>query len=292
MRHLYACQVRWADLDVLGHVNNVSFLDYVQEARIDMLRTHAPEQRDALVEGALIVRNDATFVAPLMLQESVAIEVWVTEIKAASFTLAYEVFDVDAAGERVVYFRATSVTAPFLFGEARPRRLTPAEVEVLTRFLEPGEPEIPSRSAQQDRALRSVAPARTHPWETRVRFTDVDAYQHVNNVKYFEYFQEARISTFRRLFGDVVRDDFPSVVVAQMSVVYRRPILLRPAPYVVRSWVSRVGGSSYDIDSDIVDDGTVMARARATLVTFDTATQRAARAPQAYRDVLLAELPE
>jgi len=290
VRHLYACQVRWADLDVLAHVNNVAYLDYVQEARIDMLRTHAPEQRDALVEGALIVRNDVTYLAPLMLRESVAIEVWVTEIKAASFTLAYEVFDVDAEGNRVVYFRATSVTAPFLFGEGRPRRLTPAEVEVLSRFLEPGEPALPSRSAQQDRALRSAAPERTHLWEARVRFTDVDAYQHVNNVTYFEYFQEARISTFRRLFGDVASAETQSVVIAQMSVVYRRPILLRPAPYAVRSWVSRVGGSSYDIDAEIVDDGTVMARSRATLVTFDTTTQRAARPSEAYREVLLAEL--
>ena len=29
----------------------------------------------------------------------------------------------------------------------------------------------------------------------RVRWSDVDAYGHVNNVKYFEYFQEARIRT-------------------------------------------------------------------------------------------------
>lgn len=292
MRHLYACQVRWADLDVLGHVNNVAYLDYVQEARTDMLRTHAPEQRDALVEGALIVRNDVTYLAPLMLQDSVAIEVWVTEIKAASFTLAYEVFDVDPDGNRVVYLRATSVTAPFLFGEARPRRLTPAEVEVLTRFLEPAEPTTPARSAQPERALRLATPQRTHPWEARVRFTDVDAYQHVNNVTYFEYFQEARIATFRRLFGDLPAAETQSVVLAQMSVEYRRPIVLRPAPYLVRSWISRVGRSSYDVAAEIVDDGTVMARSRATLVTFDTTTQRAAQPTEAYRDVLLAELQD
>ena len=45
MRHLYRCPLRWADLDLLGHVNNVTYVDYLQEARVDMFRTHAPDSR-------------------------------------------------------------------------------------------------------------------------------------------------------------------------------------------------------------------------------------------------------
>ena len=33
MPHTYECPLRWADLDLLGHVNNVTYLDYVEEAR-------------------------------------------------------------------------------------------------------------------------------------------------------------------------------------------------------------------------------------------------------------------
>ena len=33
-----------------------------------------------------------------------------------------------------------------------------------------------------------------HTYECHVRFSDVDVYGHVNNVKYFEYYQEARIA--------------------------------------------------------------------------------------------------
>ena len=33
-----------------------------------------------------------------------------------------------------------------------------------------------------------------HVYDCHVRFSDVDVYGHVNNVKYFEYFQEARIA--------------------------------------------------------------------------------------------------
>ncbi|HEY1135664.1 MAG TPA: thioesterase family protein [Nocardioides sp.] len=283
MRHLYACQIRWADLDMLGHVNNVTYVDYIQEARADMFRTHAPDRKDALVEGALIIRNSVTYAAPLGLRDSVAIEIWVTEIRAASFTVAYEVFDIDEAGERVVFLRASSVTAPFVFADGRPRRLTEAEVEVLEKFLEPEATAPPVR-------FTTPAPERTHLWEANVRFTDVDAYQHVNNVTYFEYFQEARISAFRRMFAEVAPDEGLSVVVAQMDVDYKRPIAMRQEPYDVRSWISRVGGSSYDVCAEIVDGGTVLARSRATLVTFDAATQRAAQPSDAYRKVLLEHL--
>ena len=40
VRHRYACPIRWADLDLLGHVNNVRYVDYLQEARVDLMRAH------------------------------------------------------------------------------------------------------------------------------------------------------------------------------------------------------------------------------------------------------------
>ena len=37
--------MRWADMDLLGHVNNVTYVDYLQEARVDMLRVHPAGHR-------------------------------------------------------------------------------------------------------------------------------------------------------------------------------------------------------------------------------------------------------
>lgn len=282
MRHLYRCPLRWADLDMLGHVNNVTYVDYLQEARLDMFRAHAPERAGSMVEGAVITRNSVTYRRPLVLQDSVAVEIWVSEIRAASFTLAYEVFDVDAAGERVVYLQATSVTTPFVFAEQRPRRLAPDEHTRLEAFLEP---------APTPPAIRlGPAPADASRWTADVRFSDVDSYQHVNNVKYFEYFQEARIAAFRPLFKRLPAAEGLSVVVARLDVDYRRPMVLRGEPYEARSWISRVGGSSYDVSAEIVDptDGDrTMAVSRATLVTFDKTTQRSAAPSPEYRQVLL-----
>ncbi len=136
-RHVFWCPLRWADMDPLGHVNNVRFVDYLQESRVDMLRVHAPATGgEQLAEGTVVVRHEVEFLAPLVFRpEPVRIESWVTRIRAASFTMAYEVHDERSDG-RLVYARASTVLTPYLFNEQRPRRIREEERAVLDRFLE------------------------------------------------------------------------------------------------------------------------------------------------------------
>lgn len=138
-RHIYYCPLRWADMDSLGHVNNVVYVDYLQEARVDMLRVHAPVKGgEELAEGVVVVRHEVEFVHPLVFRfEPVRIESWVTDIRAATFTMAYEILDELPDGGRRVYLRARSVLSPYVFSRERPRRIAPEEREVLERFLEP-----------------------------------------------------------------------------------------------------------------------------------------------------------
>jgi acyl-CoA thioester hydrolase len=115
-----------------------------------------------------------------------------------------------------------------------------------------------------------------HTYECHVRFSDVDVYGHVNNVKYFEYYQEARIAFLLALSGgDFDADSSMRQVVARIDVDYRRPILFRPEPYQVETWVTRIGTSSYDLSCRIVDaEGQLCSKAEVTLVAFDPGTQR------------------
>ncbi|WP_439936668.1 acyl-CoA thioesterase [Nocardia sp. N13] len=276
MRHLYRCPLRWADLDLLGHVNNVTYVDYLQEARVDMFRTHAPDSRaDDLAEGVVVVRHEVTYVSSLTFSlEPVAIECWVTEIRAASFTMAYEIFAEDDAGERTVHLRARTVLTPYVFATERPRRLHDEEKEALSRLLEPDEPvRPPPASAVVD------VPGGSYP--VHVRFSDVDVYGHVNNVKYFEYFQEARIHLMTargRELGDGLH-----LVVAQTDVDYRRPILFRAEPYDCRTWVSRIGSTSVVFESVVRDRDEVLARAKVVGVCIDSRTGRPAAVPDELR---------
>lgn len=138
-RHVYMCPLRWADMDSLGHVNNVTYVDYLQESRVDMLRVHAAAAGgEELAGDTVVVRHEVEFVAPLVFRfEPVRIESWVTRIRRASFTMAYEILDELPDGGRHVYTRARTVLTPYVFEAERPRRILEAERAVLERFLEP-----------------------------------------------------------------------------------------------------------------------------------------------------------
>ena len=286
MRHVYECPTRWGDLDQLGHVNNVVYVDYLQEARVDMFRTHARSQgTDDLAEGVVVVRHDVTYAAPLHFRfRPVTIECWISEIRGASFTLNYEVFhdDQEAESGRRVYLRAASLLTPYVFATESPRRLRPDEQDALALYLEQGEPRV--------RPERFRVPHDTaHRYPVHVRFSDVDVYRHVNNVKYLGYYQEARI----RLHATLMRGLPPETgnaanAVVRTEVDYLAPILMRTDPYDCWSRIARVGDRSMTIESEICDGDTLLSRARVVSVFFDTETGRSVQPPAAYRERLVA----
>ncbi|EFE69444.1 MULTISPECIES: acyl-CoA thioesterase [Streptomyces] len=128
MRHIYRCPLRWADMDAYGHVNNVVFLRYLEEARIDFL--FRPDKD--FQQGSVVARHEIDYKRQLVHRHApVDIELWVTEIRAASFTLTYEVKDGDQ-----VYVRASTVIVPFDFEAQRPRRITAEEREFLQEYMD------------------------------------------------------------------------------------------------------------------------------------------------------------
>jgi acyl-CoA thioester hydrolase len=235
---------------------------------------------EELAEGVVVVRHEVDYLAPLAFRRTpVSIDVWVTEVRAASFTLAYEVFDDHPDGSRVVYLRARSALAPYVFADESPRRITQAERAVLDGLRD----ERPEPRPRAGRLPRDDGEAPRHRYECQVRFSDVDLYRHVNNVKYFEYLQEARIDLLR-LEERSAGEPEVSVVVVAVDVEYNRPILLRYDPYPIDTWVEGVGRSSLTLGSEVTDGREVLARARAVVVGFDATSSRARPLPEWLRD--------
>ena len=126
-----------------------------------------------------------------------------------------------------------------------------------------------------------------HTYDCRVRWSDVDAYGHVNNVKYFEYYQEARIAFLATCGQTLLRSEgTEQFVVARLTVDYRRAMLFRLEPFSIDSWVTRIGTSSYDVRSQIRDGDEVLSRATAVLVAYDLASSRARPLSDAERTAL------
>ncbi|MFB7503212.1 acyl-CoA thioesterase [Streptomyces broussonetiae] len=128
MRHIYRCPLRWSDMDAYGHVNNAVFLRYLEEARIDFMSGRPAESR----QGSVVARHEIDYRRQLVHRPTpVDIELWVTQIKAVSFTVSYEVKD-----EEAVYARASTVVVPFDFEAQRPRRITDEERAFLEQYTD------------------------------------------------------------------------------------------------------------------------------------------------------------
>ena len=128
---MYHCALRWSDMDVFGHVNNAAFLTLYEEARVAMMFKGGREAGlTSFEEGVVIARHEVDYLRPVDYGDPVRIEMWVEEIRASRFTIAYELFNsADLAS------RARSVCVPVDLASGHPRRLRPAEVEFLRPWL-------------------------------------------------------------------------------------------------------------------------------------------------------------
>ena len=98
---------RWSDLDLLGHVNNVTVLVYLEEARVALLRSLVGEV--SWPPAVVVARHEVDYLRPLALRpEPVVVQTWVDRIGTTSYDIGYEVHD-----EGVVAVTARSVMVCF-----------------------------------------------------------------------------------------------------------------------------------------------------------------------------------
>lgn len=276
MRHVFACPIRWGDMDAFQHVNNVYYADYLQEARWDFLAaTGCPD-----LSFVVLASQRLSYVAPLAFDgRPISVEVWVTAVGEKSFSLAYELFREDD-GVRTVHLRAYATHVAFDFRKTRHSRpLTPDERRALAARQEPTE-FVPVDFAAPERPATNVH-------AVQLRLSDIDLGGIVSNVKYLEFFQEARIDLFRSLAATISPETpMPGTVVAQADVQYVSPIRHRVEPYDVRSWVTHLGAKSMVLHAELGDEGQVKARGRFVMVCFDLAEARAIEFSPRWRNLL------
>lgn len=281
VRHRFACPLRWADLDLLGHVNNVRYVDYLREGRDDLFRAAGVDLGSA---GAVVRRHELTFLAPLMFgTEPVCVDCWVCTADPDGVTIESVVHDgrgrTDGSRADVPYLRARTVVTARADGGGS-RRFTDTELAALARYVEP-----PEDRAEEPRPV-SARPDPERGYALHVRASDLDVGGTASDVSLVEYFQESRVAFFQHLLHELPDTGKLRWVIAQTDIEHLRPIR-RGAAYHCSSRLARVGSKSLTVESVIrAEDGTEHATARVVLVVFDPSTQRATEPPPGYREVL------
>ncbi|NBU31638.1 MAG: acyl-CoA thioesterase [Actinobacteria bacterium] len=85
--------LRWSDMDIYHHVNNVAYANYLESARVQFLANHGLEPTvDGY--GQLVARLEIDYKAPLEYHaQPVDMELWVSKIGASTYEINYELRD-------------------------------------------------------------------------------------------------------------------------------------------------------------------------------------------------------
>ena len=125
--------------------------------------------------------------------------------------------------------------------------------------------------------------------EITPRFGDIDGLRHVNNTVIPGWFEQARNPVYR-IFNPDFEFDSWNLILARYEIDFVRPLVMN-GDVTVRTWVSRIGTSSFEVGQEALQAGTVCTRGRTVLVHYDFRTNRSLPIPPAIRAALEEHLP-
>jgi acyl-CoA thioester hydrolase len=114
-----------------------------------------------------------------------------------------------------------------------------------------------------------------------VRFSDLDAFGHVNNAVFSIYVEQARLAWFGQYAADEpmpLRD----VILARTEIDFRSPVVFGDILEIgVRP--SRFGTKSFEFEFELRVGDRVVAEARSILVGYDYDSRRSVEVPERWR---------
>ena len=123
----------------------------------------------------------------------------------------------------------------------------------------------------------------------KVRFCETDALQHVSNTALVVWFESAREPIFRMFTPTLDVNSWP-LILASYKVDFLKQIYL--GEVTIKTGVSRIGGSSFDVFQEVWQKGERCAKGITTMVHFDYETQKASPIPAEVRAQLEAHKVE
>jgi len=131
--------------------------------------------------------------------------------------------------------------------------------------------------------------ARIYTHLERVRFGDLDANRHLNNVVFLRYFETARIAFMRELLPthDPASPEKArgGLIFAECHIRYRSPVIF-DEEVAIACWIGEIRRSAFQMNFSMKVEDRLVAEGDGWLVGFDYETQKAAPLPEALRDAL------
>ena len=136
-RHRTTLDVRFADTDAMGHVNNAVYLTYCEAARIQYWTDVTGEPVAAGHEGAeslILAEARIAYRAPVFHTEGVTIETRTTRIGSSSFTLEHRLTACPPGGAPRLVAVSESVMVRYDYATERPTPISPEFVAAIESY--------------------------------------------------------------------------------------------------------------------------------------------------------------
>lgn len=116
--HKTKIQLRFADIDLLGHVNNARFASFMEIARVQFFRDVMKRPINWTEDGLIVARLETDFLIPVFFQDQLIVEAWVSQFGQKSFTVEYR-FVVEGDAGPILKAMGKSVMVAFSYKENR-----------------------------------------------------------------------------------------------------------------------------------------------------------------------------
>ena len=90
MKFSIALPVQFRDIDVMGHVNNATYLQYMETARVELVRKLG-QVREGFRPDFIIASARVEFKKPITDERRITVSVWVSRIGDRSWDLDYSI---------------------------------------------------------------------------------------------------------------------------------------------------------------------------------------------------------
>lgn len=121
--------------------------------------------------------------------------------------------------------------------------------------------------------------------EIKVRFYETDALGHVNNTVIPAWFETGRLPVFE-LFTEQGNPYEISLIVANLNVDFIRPVYFGH-PVTLKTYIARIGNSSFDIGSEVWQQDKLCAKGTTILVNYDYKHERSVAISESIKSKLV-----
>jgi acyl-CoA thioester hydrolase len=277
--HTETFRVRYYECDAYGHLNNVNYLRYMEEAAIRASSAvgYTPSKYREMGRIWLARQTEIEYLRPLSFDDEVQIKTWVADFRGARSRRRYEFM---LTGSEIPVANAST---DWVFLDTQTGKPAAVPPELAAAFFPEG---LPDTAISRERfPIAPPPPPKLFTIRKRVEWRDIDQANHLNNAAFLAYTEDCglQIATAHGWQPERMNREGFAIIARRHQIEYRLPALLNEE-LELATWISNVRQTTA-VRHYIVSrakDLALLAQVHTLYVWVDVNTGRPVRIPKDF----------